>query len=119
MSRVLLDFGLPFFAIYCIAKYYNNIKIFLNDIYYIVASVFGWGKRISIRGDIQLVANKSINDLNKIAPELQMPNLEIEWVKELLSKGYSSKEIAVSLNRSETSVSIKIKRLKKKEKLIF
>lgn len=85
MSSVLLDFGLPFFAIvaiYCIAKYYNNIKIFLNDICFIVASVFGWGKRISIRGDIQLVANKSINDLNKIVPELQMPNLEIEWVKE-------------------------------------
>ena len=41
---------------------------------------------------------------------------EIEWVKELLSKGYSNKEIAVSLDRSVTSVSVKIKRLKKKEK---
>ena len=40
---------------------------------------------------------------------------EIEWTKALLDKGYNSKEIAVSLNRTQTSVSIKLKRLKKKD----
>ncbi len=40
---------------------------------------------------------------------------EIEWVKDLLDKGYTAKEIAYSINRTFTSVSIKIKRLSKKE----
>ena len=40
---------------------------------------------------------------------------EIEWTKGLIAKGYSNKDIAVSLDRSITSVSIKVKRLGKKE----
>ena len=40
---------------------------------------------------------------------------EIEWVLGLLKKGYTTKEIAKSLNRSETSVSIKIKRISKRD----
>lgn len=39
---------------------------------------------------------------------------EIEWVKSLISKGYTNKEIAVSIDRSEVSTQIKIKRLGKK-----
>lgn len=41
---------------------------------------------------------------------------EIEWVKKLLNEGYTNKEIAVSINRSEVSTSIKIKRLSKNSK---
>lgn len=41
---------------------------------------------------------------------------EIEWVKQLLDKGYTNKEIAVSIDRSEVSTSIKIKRLGKKNR---
>ncbi len=40
---------------------------------------------------------------------------EIEFLKNLKAQGYSNKEIAVSLDRSETSVSIKAKRLGKKQ----
>lgn len=40
---------------------------------------------------------------------------EIEWTKKLINEGYSNKEIALSLDRSETSVSIKVKRLSKKQ----
>ena len=39
---------------------------------------------------------------------------EIEWVQKLLQQGYTNKEIAASIERSETSASIKIKRLSKK-----
>lgn len=41
---------------------------------------------------------------------------EIQWVQNLLQQGYSNKEIAASIERSETSTSIKIKRLGKKNK---
>lgn len=39
---------------------------------------------------------------------------EIEWLKKLVDENYTRKQIAESLNRSETSVAIKIKRLSKK-----
>lgn len=41
-------------------------------------------------------------------------NEEIEWAKKLKNDGYSNKQIAASLDRGETSVSIKMKRLGKK-----
>ena len=40
---------------------------------------------------------------------------ELEWVKLKLEEGYTAKEIAESMDRSHTSVAIKIKRLSKKE----
>lgn len=41
---------------------------------------------------------------------------EIGWVKALIDQGYTNKEIAISIDRSETSASIKIKRLGKTNK---
>lgn len=40
---------------------------------------------------------------------------EIDWVKQLIDKGYSNKEIAESVDRTLTSVAIKVKRLGKKD----
>ena len=40
---------------------------------------------------------------------------EIQWVLSLIEKGYKRKEIALSIDRSETSTGIKIKRLSKKD----
>ena len=40
---------------------------------------------------------------------------EIQWVKDLIEKGYTRKQIAESIDRSETSTAIKIKRLSKKQ----
>lgn len=40
---------------------------------------------------------------------------ELEWVQKLIAEGYSNKEIAESTDRTVTSVSIKVKRLRKKD----
>lgn len=40
---------------------------------------------------------------------------ELEWVKKMLDEGYSNREIAESVDRTLTSVAIKVKRLGKKE----
>ena len=40
---------------------------------------------------------------------------EIAWVQDLIDKGYSNKEIAESVDRTLTSVAIKVKRLGKKD----
>lgn len=58
---------------------------------------------------------KKSGGYTKTAPREWTP-LEIEWVQNLLSQGYTNKEIAESIDRSEVSTSIKIKRLGKKER---
>lgn len=63
-----------------VVKYYNNIRAIILDIVRIIANITGWGKRTSIRGDIQLVANNTIKQLNNISPELQLQDMSIEWV---------------------------------------
>lgn len=40
---------------------------------------------------------------------------ELEWIKVMMKNGYTAKEIAESVDRTHTSVAIKIKRLGKKE----
>lgn len=40
---------------------------------------------------------------------------EIEWLKKLNEEGYTYKQIAISMGRTETAVNIKMKRLSKKE----
>lgn len=84
MMSVLIKLGIPVLIcaiMLCIAKYYTNVRNFLLDLFHLVVSIIHWGKRTSIRGDIQLVANNTIKQLNKIVPELQMPEMNIEWVK--------------------------------------
>lgn len=56
---------------------------------------------------------KKNGGFTKTAPREWTEN-EIEWVKQLLAKGYTCKEIAESIERSEVSTQIKIKRLSKK-----
>lgn len=58
---------------------------------------------------------KKSGGYTKTAPR-EWTSLEIEWVKTLLDRGFTSKEIAESIERSQVSTSIKIKRLGKKDR---
>lgn len=58
---------------------------------------------------------KKSGGYTKTAPR-EWTSLEIAWVKNMMQEGFSNKEIAQSIDRSEVSASIKIKRLGKKEK---
>lgn len=58
---------------------------------------------------------KKSGGYTKSSPREWTP-LEIEWVKELLEKGFTNKEIAESVDRTVTSVSIKTKRLSKQSR---
>lgn len=56
---------------------------------------------------------KKSGGYTKTAPR-EWTSLEIAWVKSLMEDGFTNKEIAESIDRSEVSASIKIKRLSKK-----
>ena len=59
---------------------------------------------------------KKSGGYTKTAPR-EWTSTEIAWVKNLLNDGFTSKEIAISIDRSDVSTAIKIKRLGKKEHL--
>ena len=68
--------------------------------------------------DIPLIPKEYLGSVLKgcgytITKPRKWTDREIEWVKGLIQEGYSNKEIAISLGRSVTSVSVKVKRLKK------
>lgn len=64
-----------------IIKYYNNVKNIISDCFSFCAATFGWFKSTSTKLSIETNGTKSINSLNRIVPELNLPELSIEWVK--------------------------------------
>lgn len=56
--------------------------------------------------------HKSPTDYTRTTPR-QWTEKEIEWVKEMMSQGFTAREIAISTDRSFTSIAIKIKRFSK------
>ena len=64
-----------------IIKNYNNIKNIISDCFSFCAATFGWFKSTSTKLSIETNGTKSINSLNRIVPELNLPELSIEWVK--------------------------------------
>lgn len=68
-------------TLYVVLKYYNNVRNFLSDITSVLASTFGWCKSIHTKLKIETNGTTSIDRLNKVVPELNLPELAIEWVK--------------------------------------
>lgn len=66
---------------FLVLHYYNNVRNFIKDVYSFLASTFGWFKSKSTKLSIETNGTKSINELNQIVPELNLPDLSIEWVK--------------------------------------
>lgn len=78
---ILSGFGGIGIAIYAMLKYYNNIRNILCDLTSTCARIFGWFKSTSTKLSIESNGTYSINELNRIVPELNLPDLSIEWVK--------------------------------------
>lgn len=69
------------FSVCCVLKYYNNIRKCITDIVSCLAATFGWFKSTSTKMSIETNATSSIETLNRIVPELDLPELSIEWIK--------------------------------------
>lgn len=70
--------------------------------------------------EIPIIPSEYLGEHNKgcgytITTPRKWTKEEIEWTKKLINEGFSNKEIAISLGRSEVSVSMKVKRLGKKQ----
>ena len=72
------SFGL---ALYVVFRYYNNVRTFIKDICSLLAATFGWFKSTTTKLSIETNGTNAIDNLNRIVPELNLPELSIEWVK--------------------------------------
>ena len=62
--------------------WYDNFKSILGDIQYYIGKSIGWCKRSSIKNKIESICDKTLKQISKEAPELNLPALSIDWVKE-------------------------------------
>ena len=69
------------FMLALIIKYYSNIRSAIQDLFRLIASSIKCLQKASMKSDIEFIANNSISNINAITPELQLPDLKIEWVK--------------------------------------
>lgn len=77
----LTSLGSIGFGAFLVLHYYNNVRTCVKDVYSFLARTFGWFKSESTRLSIETNGTESINELNQIVPELNLPELSIEWVK--------------------------------------
>lgn len=78
---ILSSLGTAGIVFYVVIKYYNNVKNCISDIVSFFAATCGWFKTTSTKMSIETNGTESINTLNRIVPELNLPELSIEWVK--------------------------------------
>lgn len=81
VTIILTSLGSIGIGAFLVLHYYNNVRNFIKDVYSFLASTFGWFKSESTKLSIETNGTKSINELNQIVPELNLPDLSIEWVK--------------------------------------
>lgn len=77
----LSSLGSAGLVFYVVMKYYNNVRNCLNDIVSFLASALGWFKSSATKLSIETNGASSVQRLNQMVPELNLPELEIKWVK--------------------------------------
>lgn len=84
LINLLKSFGIPVFAIvllFIILKYYGNAKQLLSDISYCFSWMGAYFRRNAVKSAIEAQSSKTIAQLDEQCPELNLPGLKLEWVK--------------------------------------
>lgn len=81
LLSILLPTSLVGGVLIAIVKYYDNVKKICADIISFFAATFGWFKTKSTQTSVESICQLSINDINTIVPELDLPKLSLKWAK--------------------------------------
>lgn len=81
VTLILSYLGVGGIVLIIVMTYYNNIRNISTDIMFFVAATFGWFKSSRTKLSIETNGTTSINKLNRIVPELNLPELSVKWVK--------------------------------------
>lgn len=60
---------------------YNNVRTFLKDVFLFFGGIIPWFKRNKIKSNVENNCRETIEELNQITPELNLPEMSLEWVK--------------------------------------
>ena len=60
---------------------YNNVRSFLKDVFSFFGGIRPWLKRNKIKSDVESNCRDTIEELNLITPELNLPEMSLQWVK--------------------------------------
>lgn len=102
---LLKPLGIPFFSIvliFVILKYYGNAKQLLSDIFYCFSWLGAYFRRNAVKSAIEAKSSKTITQLDEQCPELNLPSLKLEWVK-------NEEEIAKCFNNTGTEAIVCLK----------
>lgn len=78
---VLSVLGTTGLVLFVVLKYYNTVRTIIKDIVSTLAASIGWFKSTTTKLSIETNGTKAIEKLNRTVPELDLPELSIEWVK--------------------------------------
>lgn len=82
---LLRPFGisaLVILLILVVLKYYGNAKQLLSDILYCFCWLGAYFRRNAVKSAIEAKSSKAISQLDEQCPELNLPGLKLEWVKD-------------------------------------
>lgn len=68
-------------AIILMIPYYNNVRLFAKDVIAFFSGIGRWFKRNRIKNNIESSCQGTIDSLNQITPELNLPDMSLQWVK--------------------------------------
>lgn len=60
---------------------YNNVKGFVKDVFSFFAGIKPWLRRNKIKSEVETNCRDTIVELNQITPELNLPEMSLQWVK--------------------------------------
>lgn len=78
---------------------YDKVRLAVTDLFCWFAKTLGWFKRTATKRKVEEVCKKGFGDLSQEAPELDFPELSIEWVAE--------KDKSINLKDGEAIVYLK------------
>lgn len=61
-------------------RYYNNVKAFVKDVISFFTGIKPWLKRNKIKNGVEDNCKDTIEELNQLAPELNLPEMSLQWV---------------------------------------
>ena len=68
-------------AIILIIPYYNNVRTFVKDVLAFFGEIGRWFKRNRIKNNVESSCQETIDSLNQVTPELNLPDMSLQWVK--------------------------------------
>ena len=82
MTIVYSIFGVSLLALVGLfVTNYNNIRNLTKDSWNILSIIKAWLKKRRLREQVEDDCKNTIDKLNALVPELQMPDLTLEWIK--------------------------------------